>query len=87
MSDKYYEIEEGRSYQFLLKYRSSHAAVVHFGVACYDQDRNLIHPVQVINLRFRCADSTKLQLQSLELKEIGSVAGLKMHSPFKNGRR
>lgn len=55
---------------FQAKYRSDSPAFIHFGVACYDQDKSIINPVQVKMYLFRYVDMKIQQLQSLVLNLI-----------------
>ena len=47
MSDKHTPIDSKSTYRLSLKYRCQDNIILHVGVACFDQKRNMISPVQV----------------------------------------
>jgi hypothetical protein len=53
MSDKYIEVDVGKKYQLSLKMRNSAPLLVHLGLACFDEHKNAISPVQVKFTKFR----------------------------------
>lgn len=59
---------------------------MHFGVACYDQDKNIIHPVQVKEHLFRCAGSKKPLWLFCKSKVTTFSASLRRLRLLKNGR-
>lgn len=64
MSDKYFEVAPNQQYKLKLQYRCNSAVIIHLGIACYDESRNLINPVQVNPGLHRCADMRRQKFVS-----------------------
>jgi hypothetical protein len=61
MSDRHLPVSGKNSYRLALKYRSKDNVIIHVGLACFDEHRVLISPVQVVRLIGRFVGSKTQQ--------------------------